>query len=75
LTSLAQGAVLFDDLGNFQRKVTARSPEAQAFFDQGMRLTYAFKHDVAARSFARAVQQRFKTAWAGSDFALTRTAF
>ena len=56
LTSLAQGAVLFDDLGTFQRKVTTRSPEAQAFFDQGMRLTYAFNHDEAARSFARAAQ-------------------
>ncbi|GMU08624.1 tetratricopeptide repeat protein [Corallococcus caeni] len=56
MTALAQGAVLFDDLGNFQRKVTTRSPEAQAFFDQGMRLTYAFNHDEAARSFARAAQ-------------------
>ena len=56
LSSLAQGAVLFDNLGTFQRKVTTRSPEAQAFFDQGMRLTYAFNHDEAARSFARAAQ-------------------
>ncbi|RKG78231.1 hypothetical protein D7W79_13410 [Corallococcus exercitus] len=56
LTSLAQGAVLFDDLGTFQRKVTTRSPEAQAFFDQGLRLTYTFNHDEAARSFARAAQ-------------------
>ncbi|MFP2898196.1 hypothetical protein [Corallococcus sp. 4LFB] len=56
MTALAQGAVLFDDLGNFQREVTTRSPEAQAFFDQGMRLTYAFNHDEAARSFARAAQ-------------------
>ncbi|WP_375746388.1 hypothetical protein NR800_17760 [Corallococcus interemptor] len=36
--------------------MTTRSPEAQAFFDQGMRLTYAFNHDEAARSFARAAQ-------------------
>ncbi|WP_223635991.1 hypothetical protein [Corallococcus sp. EGB] len=56
LTSLAQGAVLFDNLGTFQRKVTTQSPEAQAYFDQGMRLTYAFNHDEAARSFARAAQ-------------------
>ncbi|RKG98245.1 tetratricopeptide repeat protein [Corallococcus carmarthensis] len=56
MTSLAQGAVLFDDLGTYQRKVTTRSPEAQAFFDQGLRLMYAFNHDEAARSFARAAQ-------------------
>ncbi|NBD08918.1 tetratricopeptide repeat protein [Corallococcus silvisoli] len=56
VASLAEGASLFDDLGNFQWTVTTKSQDAQAFFDQGMRLTYAFNHDEAARSFARAAQ-------------------
>lgn len=56
LTSLAEGAVLFDNLGEHQRPVTTSSREAQAFFNQGLRLTYGFNHDEAARSFARAAQ-------------------
>lgn len=56
LQGLAEGAVLFDDLGDHHREITTRSPEAQAFFDQGLRLTYGFNHDEAARSFARAAQ-------------------
>jgi tetratricopeptide (TPR) repeat protein len=31
--------------------ITAASPEAQAFFDQGLRLIYAFNHDEATRAF------------------------
>jgi tetratricopeptide (TPR) repeat protein len=56
LDGLAEGAVLLPDLGTHHREVTTRSPEAQAFFDQGLRLTYGFNHDEAARSFARAAQ-------------------
>lgn len=56
LDSLAEGAVLFDDLGTWHRPVTTASKEAQAYFDQGLRLAYGFNHDEAARSFARATQ-------------------
>jgi tetratricopeptide (TPR) repeat protein len=56
LDSLAEGAILFDNLGTYHYPVTTTSKEAQAFFDQGLRLTYAFNHDEAARSFARAAQ-------------------
>jgi hypothetical protein len=52
----AKGAQLFDDLGTFHRKVTTGSPEAQKYFDQGMRLVWAFNHDEATRSFARAAE-------------------
>lgn len=52
---LARGAVLFDGLGDYHRKVTA-SRDAQTYFDQGLRLTYAFNHDEAARSYARAAE-------------------
>ncbi|WP_426750409.1 hypothetical protein [Myxococcus sp. Y35] len=56
LDGLAEGAVLLDGLGTQERKVTTASPEAQAYFNQGLRLTYGFNHDEAARSFARAAQ-------------------
>lgn len=52
----ARGAQLFDGLGSFHRKVSTSSPEAQRYFDQGMRLIWAFNHDEATRSFARAAQ-------------------
>ncbi len=52
----ARGAQLFDGLGAFHRPVTTSSPEAQRYFDQGMQLLWAFNHDEATRSFARAAQ-------------------
>ena len=42
--------------GNFHRTVTTTSKEAQAYFDQGMRLLWAFNHDESSRSFAKAAQ-------------------
>jgi tetratricopeptide (TPR) repeat protein len=51
----SRGAQLFSGLGDFHRKVTA-TPEAQAWFDQGMRLLWAFNHDEATRSFAKAAR-------------------
>ncbi|QDE81974.1 MULTISPECIES: hypothetical protein [Myxococcus] len=56
LDSLADGALLLDGLGTHERQVTTASPQAQAFFNQGLRLAYGFNHDEAARSFARATQ-------------------
>ncbi|HEY8040739.1 MAG TPA: hypothetical protein VIF15_13130 [Polyangiaceae bacterium] len=56
VAALASGAMLFDDLGALHRTVTTTSPEAQRYFDQGLRLTYGFNHDEAVRSFARAAQ-------------------
>src|ERR1044072_8459235 len=52
----AKGAKLYDGLGTFHRKITTRSAEAQRYFDQGMRFVWAFNHDEATRSFARAAQ-------------------
>jgi tetratricopeptide (TPR) repeat protein len=45
---------LFDGLGDFGRKVTTDSPEAQRYFNQGLCFLYAFNHDEAIRSFQRA---------------------
>src|SRR4051794_29814403 len=56
LADWSKGARLYDGLGNFHRAVTTSSPEAQRYFDQGMRLIWAFNHDEATRSFARAAE-------------------
>lgn len=50
----ADGAQLFDGLGTFHRPVTTTSADAQRYFDQGMRLLWAFNHDESTRSFAKA---------------------
>lgn len=56
LADWARGAQLFDGLGDFHRSVSTSSREAQRYFDQGMRFIWAFNHDEATRSFARAAQ-------------------
>ncbi len=52
----ADGARLYEGFGNYTRKVTTTSPEAQKWFDQAMQLLYGFNHDEAIRSFQRAAQ-------------------
>jgi tetratricopeptide (TPR) repeat protein len=54
LADWADGAQLFDGLGDFHRPVTTTSLDAQRYFDQGMRLLWAFNHDESTRSFAKA---------------------
>jgi tetratricopeptide (TPR) repeat protein len=49
--SAAEPAPYFDDLGSWHRAITTSSPEAQRYFDQGLRLVYAFNRDEAVRSF------------------------
>ncbi len=56
LAGWAKGAQLFDGLGTFHRKITTKSSLAQKYFDQGMRFIWAFNHDEATRSFAKAAQ-------------------
>jgi tetratricopeptide (TPR) repeat protein len=43
-------------LGDLQHPVSTKNPAAQKFFDQGLRLVYAFNHDEAARSFQHAAK-------------------
>ena len=45
---------LYDNLGNLHLPVTTKNPRAQAYFDQGLRLTFAFNHHEAARAFRAA---------------------
>ena len=42
--------------GGYQRPITTDSPEAQAWFNQGIQLMYGFNHDEAIRSFHAAAQ-------------------
>ena len=53
----ADAPPLFKDLGGLQYKISTTSVDAQAYFDQGLRLTFAFNHAEAARAFRAA--QRF----------------
>src|SRR5215218_5403952 len=43
-------------LGNIHMPVSARVPRAQIFFDQGLRLVYAFNHQEARRAFDEAAR-------------------
>jgi tetratricopeptide (TPR) repeat protein len=54
LADAAAEAKRIDGLGAYGRRVDTDVAEAQAFFNQGMRLYWAFNHDEAYRSFARA---------------------
>src|SRR5262245_41761283 len=45
---------VWDGLGSLSYKVTTSSPAAQIYFDQGLRLTYAFNHEEAQRAFRKA---------------------
>lgn len=47
----AAPAPRFDGLGTHTRAVSTASPDAQAYFDQGLVWAYAFNHDEAIRSF------------------------
>lgn len=48
---------LYDGLGTLTRTVTTGVPAAQAYFDQGLRLTYGFGHGEAVRSFREAIRR------------------
>jgi tetratricopeptide (TPR) repeat protein len=52
----SQPATLMSGLGDLHHPVSTRNSEAQKFFDQGLRLIYAFNHDEAARSFGHAAE-------------------
>ncbi len=45
---------LYDGLGNYSRKITTTSAEAQRYFDQGFALLHGFNHGAAVRSFQQA---------------------
>jgi len=50
-----QNAVpLYDNLGDLSYPMTTNNPMAQRYFDQGLRLTYAFNHAEALRAYREA---------------------
>jgi tetratricopeptide (TPR) repeat protein len=55
-TTEASTAPLYDNLGTLHHEITTTSPTAQQYFDQGLRLTYAFNHDEAIKSFKQGLR-------------------
>ena len=49
-------APALEGLGDYHFAVTTKNPESQQFFDQGLRLTYAFNHSEALRAFKEAAR-------------------
>ncbi|MHB1168543.1 MAG: hypothetical protein ACYC28_04595 [Longimicrobiales bacterium] len=47
---------LYDNLGSHSYGITTRVPRAQQYFDQGLRLYYAFNHAEAIRAFRAAAE-------------------
>lgn len=45
---------LYDNLGRYHHDITTSVPLAQRYFDQGLRLVYAFNHAEAVRAFQEA---------------------
>lgn len=62
--SATQRVTLRDDLGDYHRKVTSTSPEAQRLFDQGLVLLYGTPIAPCEPCAARC---RSRTAWATSS--------
>jgi len=54
IDSTQQISPLFENLGNLHFAISTSEKRAQTFFDQGLKLTYAFNHAEAHRSFMEA---------------------
>ena len=54
--SMSTPPPLLTDLGTYSHKITTASPQAQQYFDQGLRLTYGFNHLEAQRAFREAAR-------------------
>jgi tetratricopeptide (TPR) repeat protein len=52
----AAATELHPGLGDYHFPITTANPDAQVYFDQGIRLLYGFNHDEAARYFRRAAE-------------------
>ena len=63
---------LLSGLGTLNHPTSTKNPEAQKFFDQGLRMTYGFNHAEAVRSFKRAAEldPNMAMAWWGVAYAL-----
>jgi tetratricopeptide (TPR) repeat protein len=61
---------LFDNLGTLHHPISTSSPKAQQYFDQGLRLVFAFNHEEAINSFEEAARIDPKAAMAYWGIAL-----
>ncbi|GMN09426.1 hypothetical protein MTsPCn9_01180 [Croceitalea sp. MTPC9] len=62
IDSTKQISPLFENLGNHGFPITTAVKDAQTFFNQGLKLTYAFNHAEAHRSFMEAARLDSKSA-------------
>ena len=71
-TTDAGSVPLYANLGTLNHKVSTGSTVAQQFFDQGLRLTYAFNHEEAIASYTQATREDSTCAmcWWGIAYAL-----
>lgn len=71
-TTAPKPVFLMPRLSSLHHPVSTSKVEAQQFFDQGLRLVYAFNHDEAARSFRRAAEldPHLAMAWWGVALAV-----
>jgi len=61
---------LLENLGTLHHPITTTSPLAQQYFDQGLRLVFAFNHEEAIASFKEATRLDHKAAMAYWGIAL-----
>lgn len=52
----ARTVPLFSDLGTLHHPISSKTADAQKYFDQGMRLVFAFNHGEAIRAFNEAAR-------------------
>ena len=71
-TDVGDAVPLYDNLGDLHHTVTTASTAAQKYFDQGLRLTYAFNHDEAIASYTEATREDSTCAmcWWGIAYAM-----
>ncbi len=65
-----EGIPLYENLGSLAHPITTRHPKTQRYFDQGLRLVYAFNHEEAINSFEEALRYDDKAAMAWWGIAL-----
>jgi tetratricopeptide (TPR) repeat protein len=53
---VSAGPHRFDTLGALHRPISSTNADAQAWFDQGLRMAYGFNHQAAGQAFAEAVK-------------------
>jgi tetratricopeptide (TPR) repeat protein len=56
-TSDTGATPLYDNLGTLHKDITTESEVTQKYFDQGLRLIYAFNHDEAIKSFQEGLKR------------------